>query len=146
MRAIKRRSKGLRGIFNQGQVMLSRHVLQGVPIRWMAKSINSQDRSGARRDRRFDKGRVNAKGSWVSIDEDGHSTFHEDAIGRGNEARRRGNHLVSRTQSEGTNNEMKRTRSDVDGQSMANSDVSGRPHPQMPSASVQEQDERSKEH
>ena len=95
MPAADRRAERIAAILYQEQPVLFAEPADGDDIKRIAQRMGDHDRTGARRDRRFDGGDVDIVGGNMHIDEDGHRAGLENRIDSRRKAGRAGDDFVA---------------------------------------------------
>src|SRR5215207_1658204 len=76
-------------------------LLYGVPVGRVAEDIHGENRLGSRGNRGLYQRGVEVIRIRLDVHKDGSGTFVQKAVGRGDERKRGGDHLVSRAQTDG---------------------------------------------
>ena len=92
--AVIRRSMRLAGVFDDQQIMGRRDVVNPIHVRASPVEMHRQDRSGARRNGRFDFVGIDQPIFAANIDQHGPSAGKAHAQRRGDERKRRHNHFI----------------------------------------------------
>ena len=92
---LRERADGLGGILDHGEPVACGDLVDAIDLAGVAEDVHRQDRARPRRDRGLDRGGVDVERVGVDVDEDGRPPLVQDAVGRRDEARRRGDHLVA---------------------------------------------------
>ena len=87
-------AQGLAGVLDQRQPVLRAQLAQRVQLARVAEDVDRDDRLRLVRDRSLDGGGIEVHRPLVHVREDGHRAFVDEAVGRGDEGVRRGDHLV----------------------------------------------------
>ena len=109
----------LRRIFQNPQVSSRRDLANCVHIRRAAIKMNGNDGTAARRDRPLDQLRVNIRGGRINIHKYGTCAAIRNRFGRGQKRIRRGDHVVTRLDTQRQQAHMERCRSAAQGDAVA---------------------------
>ena len=91
---------GVRGVFDQREMVTIADVAEARHVGELAVEVHRDDRARARRDRRFDRARIDEPGARVDVGEHRHGAVKERRVRRGDEGHRRGDDLVARRDTE----------------------------------------------
>ena len=96
--ALVLRTEGLSGVLDQCEPVSLAHSAQLVELRGIAEHVDSDDGFRPGGDRRLDGGRIQVERQLIDVREDRGRALEDEAVGRGDERNRRGDRLVSGTE------------------------------------------------